>query len=136
MTLSGEVISAAQEVILCLVAFGTPQVLMLSGIGPSHHLSQHGIPVVADLPSVGANLADHPDVPIHYASDRLDPAARLRGHWLLNGGGPGGGAFFSTLLFHAFDDPALPELEVFMTPMIVEENLDNGAAENVPLCSG
>jgi choline dehydrogenase len=55
------------------------------------------------------------------------------GHWLLNGGGPGGGAFFSTVLFHAFDDPALPELEVFMTPMIVEENLDNGAKENVPL---
>ena len=142
-TLSGEVIRASREVILCQGAFGTPQLLMLSGIGPADHLADHGIDVVADLPSVGAHLADHPDVSMQWGSDRLDlsharyqrldHAAKLMGQWLLNGGGPGGGAFFSTVLFHAFDDPALPELEVFMTPMVVEENLGNGGDENVPL---
>jgi choline dehydrogenase len=142
-TVSGEVIRANREVIICQGAFGTPQVLMLSGIGPADHLADHGIPVVVDLPSVGAHLSDHPDVSMQYASDRmdlshakhqrLDRAAMLMAQWLLNGSGPGGGAFFSTVLFHAFEDPALPELEVFMTPMVVDENLGNGDAEAVPL---
>ncbi|MDA7966437.1 GMC family oxidoreductase N-terminal domain-containing protein [Ruegeria sp.] len=142
-TLDGQTIRARREVIVCQGSFGTPHLLMLSGIGPADHLTQHGIQVLADLPSVGANLSDHPDVPMQYGSDRmdlsharyqrLDHAARLMGKWLLNGSGPGGGAFFSTILFHALDDPALPELEVFMTPMVVEENLGNGAGEQVPL---
>ncbi len=142
-TVSGEVIRARREVICCQGAFGTPQLLMLSGIGPADHLGEHGITVHADLPSVGQHLADHPDVSMQWGSDRMDlsharhqridNAARLMGHWLLNGGGPGGGAFFSTVLFQAFEDEALPELEVFMTPMVVEENLGNGAEEDVPL---
>lgn len=37
----------------------TPQLLMLSGIGPASHLAQHNIPIVLDAPGVGANLADH-----------------------------------------------------------------------------
>ena len=142
-TTNGEVVRADQEVIVCQGAFGSPQLLMLSGIGPADHLCDHGIDVVSDLPSVGDHLADHPDVSMQYGSERidlshakhqrLDKAAILMGKWLLNGSGPGGGAFFSTVLFHAFEDPALPELEVFMTPMVVEENLGNGADENVPL---
>ncbi|MES0827351.1 GMC family oxidoreductase [Ruegeria sp. SCP11] len=142
-TMDGDVIHAAREVIICQGAFGTPQLLMLSGIGPADHLTKHGIKVVTNLPSVGAHLSDHPDVSMHWGSERLDlspakyqrfdHAARLMGHWLLNGGGHGGGAFFSTVLFHALEDPALPELEVYMTPMVVEENLSNGAAETIPL---
>ncbi len=37
------------------------------------------------------------------------------------------------MLFHAFDDPALPELEVFMTPMVVDENLASGEEEKTPI---
>ncbi|MES2183876.1 MAG: GMC family oxidoreductase N-terminal domain-containing protein [Pseudomonadota bacterium] len=50
---------AKREVILCAGAIGSPQILQLSGIGPAELLRQHGIPVVADLPGVGANLQDH-----------------------------------------------------------------------------
>ena len=50
------------EVILAGGAVNTPQVLMLSGIGPADHLREHGIAVQADQPEVGANLQDHLDI--------------------------------------------------------------------------
>jgi choline dehydrogenase-like flavoprotein len=53
---------AALEVIVCAGTLQSPQVLMLSGIGPAAHLREHGIAVVHDSPGVGANLHDHPDV--------------------------------------------------------------------------
>ena len=54
-------VRARREVIVCGGAFGSPQLLMLSGIGPADHLRQLGIPVVHDLPGVGQNLQDHID---------------------------------------------------------------------------
>lgn len=50
---------ARREVILCGGTINTPQLLMLSGIGPAAHLAEHGIPVVVDAPGVGENLQDH-----------------------------------------------------------------------------
>ena len=52
------------EVILCAGAIGSPHILALSGIGPGDQLRQLDIPVVQDLPGVGRNLRDHPDVPM------------------------------------------------------------------------
>ena len=52
------------EVIVSCGALVTPKVLMLSGIGPSEHLADHGLQCHADLPGVGQNLIDHPEVPI------------------------------------------------------------------------
>lgn len=52
---------AAREVILCGGAINSPQLLMLSGIGPAAQLRQHGIEVRVDLPGVGGNLQDHLD---------------------------------------------------------------------------
>jgi len=60
-----ETIRAAREVILCAGVFGSPQLLMLSGLGPAAHLREHGIDVVADLP-VGDNLHDHMFIPLTY----------------------------------------------------------------------
>jgi choline dehydrogenase len=50
---------ASREVILCGGSVNSPQLLMLSGIGPAEHLRALGIPVTADLPGVGWNLQDH-----------------------------------------------------------------------------
>lgn len=52
------------DILLSAGALISPKILMLSGIGPADHLREHGIPVEADLPGVGQNLADHPDVSI------------------------------------------------------------------------
>lgn len=50
---------ANHEVLVCGGAINTPQILMLSGVGPAEHLRSMGIKVVADLPGVGENLQDH-----------------------------------------------------------------------------
>jgi choline dehydrogenase len=55
---------AESEVILAAGAIGSPQLLMLSGIGPADHLAERGIAVIADSPGVGANLSDHPMVTV------------------------------------------------------------------------
>ena len=64
-TAGSSTVRAAREVILCAGVYGSPQLLMLSGIGPAAHLRAHGIGVVADLP-VGDNLHDHVFVPMTY----------------------------------------------------------------------
>jgi choline dehydrogenase len=59
-----ETVSAQSEIILAGGAVNSPQLLMLSGIGPADHLRSLDIEVVADLPSVGTGLQDHPFVPV------------------------------------------------------------------------
>ncbi|MDM0114969.1 GMC family oxidoreductase N-terminal domain-containing protein [Variovorax sp. J22R133] len=54
-------VRARREVILTAGAFGSPQLLMLSGVGPGAELQRLGIPVLQDLPGVGENLHDHVD---------------------------------------------------------------------------
>jgi choline dehydrogenase-like flavoprotein len=56
-----EVLRAKGGVVLSAGAFNSPQILMLSGIGPAAHLKEHGIDVVLDKPEVGSNLQDHID---------------------------------------------------------------------------
>ena len=58
---ASETVRARKEVIVSAGAFQSPQVLMLSGVGPAAHLRQHGLDVVADSPEVGRNLQDHLD---------------------------------------------------------------------------
>lgn len=67
---------ARNEVILCAGAINTPQLLMLSGIGPAEHLREHGIAVVHDLPGVGENLQDHVAIGVRYRA--LTPLSHLR----------------------------------------------------------
>ena len=64
-------------ILLCAGAIASPQLLMLSGVGPADHLRSHGIDVVQDLPGVGQNLRDHPAVFILFRCEgpALDPLA-------------------------------------------------------------
>ncbi|MER7007241.1 GMC family oxidoreductase N-terminal domain-containing protein [Dactylosporangium sp. NPDC000555] len=62
-------IRAEREVIVCAGAYHSPQLLMLSGIGPAGLLDVLGIPVVLDQPQVGQNLQDHALIPLVYTHD-------------------------------------------------------------------
>lgn len=87
---------ASREVILCGGAFNSPQLLMLSGIGPADALRAHGIAVHADLAGVGRNLSEHARVPVEFATRgdisflnelRADRMARSVLRWVLTGTG-------------------------------------------------
>ncbi|MBB5705052.1 GMC family oxidoreductase [Sphingopyxis panaciterrulae] len=68
-----ETLRAAGGVILSAGAFNSPQILMLSGIGPAAHLRAHGIGVVADRAGVGANLQDHIDYVSSWETRSTEP---------------------------------------------------------------
>ncbi|MGO4304565.1 GMC family oxidoreductase [Cupriavidus sp. RAF12] len=79
------ILHARREVIVSAGAFGSPQLLMASGIGPAAHLREHGVTVVHDLPGVGGNLQDHLDVILHKrvaASELFGLSLRGAGHLL------------------------------------------------------
>lgn len=77
-----EVIGAAREVVVAASSINTPKILMLSGIGPAAHLHAHGVEVVADRPGVGANLQDHLELYLQFASKK---PITLYKHWNLWG---------------------------------------------------
>ena len=63
----------AGEVVLSAGAVGSAQLLLLSGIGPADALRAAGMPVVADVPGVGAGFTDHPNVYVGYRPARPVP---------------------------------------------------------------
>jgi choline dehydrogenase len=65
---------ARKEVIVAGGAFGSPQLLMLSGVGPAGHLQNLGIPLVHDLPGVGQNLQDHITTVLIYKTSKINEA--------------------------------------------------------------
>ncbi|KAF9489097.1 aryl-alcohol oxidase-like protein [Pleurotus eryngii] len=72
-------LTASKEIILSAGAVGTPQILMLSGIGEPSELSSVGIHPIVNLPEVGKNLQDHPIVPLQWSvnsNNTMDPILR------------------------------------------------------------
>jgi choline dehydrogenase len=91
------IVRAKREVILCGGTYNSPQLLLLSGIGPAAQLQKHGIAPVADLPGVGANLSEHPAVMLEFEARRpetflnelrFDRVALSVIRWALFGSGP------------------------------------------------
>ncbi len=119
----------AGEVILCGGAFNSPQLLQLSGIGRAADLEALGIDVVADLPGVGANLQDHLEVYIQYASRQpvsMQPYLKWRHRpwigaaWLFGRTGPGATNHFEGGGFaRSNDDVAYPNLMFHFLPIAV-----------------
>ena len=100
---------AAREVIVSSGAYGSPQVLMLSGIGPADHLREAGVAVAHDLPGVGQNLSEHPVCYTSFKAAsadtfvkffRLDRATLNVMRWYLFRSGPfaGNGAYANVFL--------------------------------------
>jgi len=117
-----QTITAAREVLLCAGAFGSPQLLMLSGIGPGDHLRAHGIKVIRDLPGVGANLIDHLATRLGWAAETSGATAPLYSDpsdpspletWRHSGTGPLAANPYTSIAFvRSTDDVALPDIEL------------------------
>jgi choline dehydrogenase-like flavoprotein len=122
-----ETLFAERETILAAGAYCSPQILMLSGVGPADELAQFGIPVVVDLP-VGTNLQDHPMLPISYLTDERslfgagspkDLALYREGRGPLTSNIAEGGVFLSTR-----GDESVPDCKFEMAPtMYFDEGL-------------
>ena len=119
---------AAAEIILASGALISPKLLMLSGIGPADHLRSHGIDCTHDLPGIGANLIDHPEVPITAAANgpygyyRAGNGWRMIRHGLqfkLFGSGPITSAGLEAGAFvNPIDPDAEPSIQAFCVPIV------------------
>lgn len=123
-------VRANREVVLACGAINSPQVLMLSGIGPSDHLTEHGIDCRVDLPGVGQNLQDHPVVYMKYAIDkpismnghmRLGKMAMTGARWLATRGGPAASNNVETCaLMRTHPSVPHPDVEIQFLPVIMD----------------
>src|SRR5215469_10105115 len=117
------------EVIVCAGAFGSPQLLQLSGVGNAAELSALGIPVVADLPGVGENMQDHLEVYVQYGSKlpvSVAPALKWRNRpgvalrWLTARSGPGATNHFEAGGFARSNDSVpYPNLMFHFLPIAI-----------------
>ena len=124
-----EVIHARAEVILAASSINTPKLLMLSGIGPAAHLAEKGIAVVADRPGVGANLQDHLEVYIQFASAQpvtlyrywnLWGKALIGAQWLFTGTGLGASNQFEACGFiRSAAGVDYPDIQYHFLPLAV-----------------
>jgi choline dehydrogenase len=113
---------AGREVLLCGGAVNSPQLLMLSGVGPAAHLREHGIEVKADLAGVGQQLQDHPAVPMIWYTRGVSDLAEFNNlrslvRWKVRGTGPlasnvgEGGGFLRTR-----EDLPAPDMQYHVAP--------------------
>ena len=116
-----ETFRAERDILVTSGAIGSPRLLMLSGIGPADHLRSVGVPVVHDLPGVGANLQDHLDLCTisectgrhsYDGTDRLDRTLIAGLQYVLTKTGPVTASLFETGAFwYADEDARSPDIQ-------------------------
>lgn len=122
-------IHAGCEVVLAASSINSPKLLMLSGIGPAAHLAEHGIELRADRPGVGANLQDHLEVYLQFASKQpvtlykywnLFGKARVGAEWLFTKGGLGASNQFEACGFiRSNSGVEYPDIQYHFLPIAV-----------------
>jgi choline dehydrogenase len=126
---------AERETILCGGAINSPQLLMLSGIGPPQELRRHDIDIVQALPGVGENLQDHMDVALKFSCRRSVSLAWLRhpwgklyagARWLLDRSGPAASNIYELGGFVRSNvDEQHPNLQYHVGPVMINQT-DSG----------
>ena len=124
-----ETVRARREVIVAASAINSPQLLMLSGIGPAAHLAEHGIPLVADRPGVGQNLQDHLELYVQMSATQPVSLARywnllgkayVGARWMLTRSGPGASNQFESAGFiRSRAGVDYPDLQYHFLPIAV-----------------
>ncbi len=127
------VLRARREVLLAGGTYGSPQLLLLSGIGPENELRELGIGVQGHLPGVGRNLIEHPRMPLQISARqpvtflnqlRLDRAILCAARWALFGTGPFATQICSgTLLFKSKSDLDRPDTQLLCNPVRLDAKL-------------
>ncbi|AYC33203.1 choline dehydrogenase [Pseudomonas cavernae] len=133
-------VRARREVLLCSGAIASPQILQRSGVGPAALLRDLDIPVVHDLPGVGANLQDHLEMYLQYACKEpvsLYPALQwwnqpgIGANWLLRGKGLGSSNQFEAGGFiRTRPEFAWPNIQFHFLPVAINYNGSNAVKEH------
>jgi choline dehydrogenase len=126
---------ANKEILLCSGAIASPQILQRSGVGPAKLLKEYDIPIVHDLPGVGANLQDHLEIYQQYECKQpvsLAPALKfynqpmIGAEWLLFGTGIGASNQFEAGGFIRSDESfAWPNIQYHFLPVAINYDGSN-----------
>ena len=126
-------VRANAEVILAGGTYNSPQLLLLSGIGPAEDLRKLGIQPVADLPGVGRNLSEHPHIPVEFAAAvpntflnelRFDRAALSVMQWALFGRGAFATQINScNIIIRTRPDLQQPDVQLMCNPVRMDAKL-------------
>ncbi|MGE0313784.1 MAG: GMC family oxidoreductase [Lautropia sp.] len=124
---------ARREVIVSAGAYGSPHLLLLSGVGPGDELQRHAIAPVHPLPGVGANLIEHPRMPLQYRMNapvsfarqlRLDRAIVSALRWAIIGRGPFATQICNgTVLLRSDASLDRPDIQLLCNPVRVDAGL-------------
>ncbi len=126
-------VQAAREIVVSAGTYGSPQILMLSGVGPAAELGRHGIAVVHDLPGVGQNLQEHVRLAHQYDAApphsfarqlRFDRAAIAVLRWFVSKSGPFANQIAAAcILARSVAGLDRPDLQIMSSPVRVDANI-------------
>ncbi len=124
---SVSVVRARREIVLSGGAYNSPQLLMLSGIGPAQHLGEHGIAVLHESPGVGRNLQEHPTTSLEFeAKERVTFLRQLRWdrlafnavRWALTGKGTMASQLNScNVVIRSAEHLERPDMQIMVNPI-------------------